>query len=123
MSERFVILHHTLPDGEHWDLMLERGAGLMTWQLFRDPMTPGPWPIEAGRIGEHRKAYLEYEGPVSGNRGNVTRVESGTYELQAAGADRWTVELRGERLVGAFVLEFNAGRWVFREERADESTG
>ena len=31
-------------------------------------------------LDPHRRAYLEYEGEVSGNRGTVKRIERGTYE-------------------------------------------
>jgi hypothetical protein len=45
------------------------------------------WPPAAGttieRIADHRRSYLDYEGPVSGNRGQVIRVESGVYSLEA----------------------------------------
>ena len=34
MTSRFVILHHRLAGGEHWDLMLEHGESLATWQLL-----------------------------------------------------------------------------------------
>ena len=59
----------------HYDLMCESspGSALMTW---RAP----DWPPVAGdeliRIGDHRRDYLEYQGPVSNNRGSVRRVQT-----------------------------------------------
>ena len=50
MSSRFVILHHTVHGGEHWDLMLEHGDVLLTWQLFSDPTASPVFPLRARRI-------------------------------------------------------------------------
>ena len=77
MPLRFVILHHTVHGGEHWDLMLEQGNTLLTWQLLREPFELASLPIPARRIGDHRKAYLDYEGSLSRNRGDVRRVGEG----------------------------------------------
>ena len=118
MSERFVILHHVLPDGEHWDLMLQRGDRLGTWQLLADPTDPARFPIAARRIGDHRLAYLDYEGPLTGNRGHVSRVDSGTYELSDASAGFLRFFLRGRRLMGSFVLEKADDRWTFAHAEA-----
>jgi DNA polymerase Ligase (LigD) len=78
---RFVILehdHHHL----HWDLMLEAGEVLQTWRLAQPPIEP-PCVIAATILGDHRRIYLEYEGPVSGDRGTVQRWDAGTYVDQA----------------------------------------
>jgi hypothetical protein len=103
-EQRFVVLHHALADGEHWDLMLERGEVLVTWQLDAAPGEVATGPARARRIGDHRKAYLDYEGPVSRNRGEVRRVDEGTWRLEQAAADEWRIHLRGRVLRGAFVL-------------------
>lgn len=79
---RFVILHHTGFGREHWDLMLERGESLATWQLLSQPQSGEVGPVPAVRIGDHRKAYLEYEGPVSGGRGQVQRFDHGEVVIQ-----------------------------------------
>jgi hypothetical protein len=81
---RFVILEHDHPE-LHWDLMLESGDVLRTWRLLRPPDTPGE-TIDAIAIGDHRKAYLDYEGPVSGGRGNVKRWDAGEYRSTASAA-------------------------------------
>lgn len=73
---RFVLLHHTWPQ-PHYDLMLEWHGILKTWRLPTQPHPHVPLTIEA--IGDHRLAYLDYEGPISGNRGEVRRVDSGNY--------------------------------------------
>lgn len=106
---RFVILRHDLPPGQarpsHWDFMLEVGETLKTWALSQPPdASLGDEPIEAERLPCHRLAYLTYEGPVSGDRGSVTRWDQGDYRLVSQRDDEWIVELHGARLVGIATL-------------------
>lgn len=112
---RFVILHHQLQDCEHWDLMLEHGDGLLTWQLPLKPDSPDWFPISCRRIADHRKAYLTYEGPVSKNRGTVTRFDSGSVTVLEMTAQICRFELQGLRLSGNFILEHRADAdWTLR---------
>jgi hypothetical protein len=74
---RFAVLHHDDPF-PHWDLLLEAGESCRTWRLLDDPAGPGPWRAEA--IADHRPFYLDYEGPVSGNRGQVTAWDRGEFD-------------------------------------------
>ena len=114
MASRFVILHHVVAGGEHWDLMLEHGGVLLTWQLAREPIDAASLPIPAKRIADHRSAYLEYEGPISGGRGHVVRVDRGTVSIDRL-TDRYCqVELLGERLKGRFCLVEEGGEWSLR---------
>ena len=113
MPTRFVILHHRIDGGEHWDLMLERTEALMTWQLLCEPVDRISLPIPARRIGNHRVAYLEYEGPVSRDRGSVVRVDAGAVKIEKITADCCVFDLSGSRLSGRFVLSQNEGdRWT-----------
>ncbi len=114
MSLRFVILHHLIADSEHWDLMIEHDGVLCTWQLAHNPLANPTWPIEARRIGDHRLAYLDYEGPVSRNRGKVTRVERGHVEWELFTAERSVVVLDGGHLIGRYQLVLTMDdRWQF----------
>ena len=115
MPTKFVILHHRVAESEHWDLMLQHGDVLLTWQLLREPVDRSSLPIPARRIGEHRKAYLEYQGPISGDRGHVRRVDAGTVEFEEITPDRYAITLNGRRLSGRFVLAREAEAWVFSE--------
>ena len=71
---RFVVLRHELPAGAnrptHWDLMLEQQAALRTWAVPAPPEEVTD--TEINRLADHRRKYLRYEGPVSGNRGTVS---------------------------------------------------
>ncbi len=113
---RFAILHHRAPQGEHWDLMLERGGVLLTWQLSRDPGDGACLPIPARRLQDHRTHYLDYEGPISGDRGVVTRVDRGRVKFTKVTAFECAFELTGGRLGGAFtvVLETKETEWELR---------
>ena len=108
-----MILHHLLDGGEHWDLCLEHGDVLLTWQLEREPVECPARPIHARRIADHRKAYLDYEGPISGNRGEVRRVHRGSLELEQRTADGYVFRLASDRLNGRFHLKPAGEDWVF----------
>jgi hypothetical protein len=74
---RYAVVFHDHP-APHWDLFLERGGVLQSWRLFEQPL-PGA-TVRCEPAAEHRIFYLDYEGPVSGGRGTVTRVAAGEYE-------------------------------------------
>lgn len=78
-----VLLRHELPDGSwhvDWMFAQDRAAEdrLITFRLPRrlDELAAGE-SIQAERLEDHRAAYLEYQGPVSGGRGSVSRLRSG----------------------------------------------
>ena len=49
---------------------------LKTWACREPPQAGVEIPCEA--LADHRLAYLDYEGPISGGRGSVTRWDRGT---------------------------------------------
>ncbi len=114
---RFVVQHHVISTGCHWDLMLETGDSLATWQLPVPPKVVAASPATARRIEDHRKLYLDYEGPVSGNRGHVSIADAGTFCLLIETDDLWRVDLAGRILRGRYELARDAHSpdgWVFR---------
>lgn len=82
---RYAVLHHTGVDAPHYDLLFETAAGspLRTYRVDRWPMETGAVLVE--RLADHRRIYLDYEGPISGNRGSVRRVAQGTCQLDRSG--------------------------------------
>lgn len=73
-----VILRHDCPDGSHhFDWMIDAGEGLTTFRVRERIDGPGLDVFEAERLADHRRAYLDYEGEISGGRGFVTRVARG----------------------------------------------
>ncbi len=112
---RYVILEHDFPS-RHWDFMLESGDVLKTWRLAAPPQ-PGS-AVAAEPSFDHRRAYLDYEGPVSGGRGTVTRWDAGTFSWeQEVGAV--AVRLEGQRLQGRARVESDgAAGWLLVLEGA-----
>jgi hypothetical protein len=101
---QFVLLEHDHPM-LHWDFMLESGDVLLTWRLDRIPGSATENASDAVEIAAqalpvHRKDYLDYEGPVSGDRGSVIRIDHGSYELLASSASELIVRLSGDHVCG-----------------------
>ncbi len=106
---RFAVLQHDRPT-LHWDFLLEHDGALLTWRLAAPPKPGGA--SDAEKTFDHRLLYLDYEGPVSGDRGSVTRWDGGTFDWVARDADCVVVRLAGARLRGLFRLEREGGdRW------------
>jgi hypothetical protein len=124
---RFVLLYHdcpsTYPRQSHWDLMLETGDVLRTWALKKLPRdweaahehTRSKYPqcpllaadnaVAAEQLGEHRRDYLEFEGPVSGNRGAVIRIAAGSFDVQWETPLGWCLSLSSPTISGGVVLD------------------
>lgn len=124
---RFVILRHELPipheRQSHWDLMLEESGTLHTWQL------PQPLDVQVDtavrQLPNHRLAYLDYEGPIAGERGFVRREDQGTYVTMERDTTRWVVNLQGEKFRGQLQLTLvdPAGQgWSVRFVADEEAT-
>lgn len=108
---RYVILEHDHPE-LHWDLMLEAGPVLRTWRLAAPPQPAQV--VDAAASFDHRLHYLDYEGPVSGDRGTVRRWDAGSFAWQADAPERIVVILEGTRLRGVAELCRTEGeRWTF----------
>ncbi len=107
---RFVVLRHEMPAhaqrSSHWDLLLEAGPVLAAWELpcplLASRETSGPITGPARRLPDHRVLYLDYQGPIAGDRGHVTRVAAGVHHthfeptnLRCPSDVRWIIELMG----------------------------
>jgi hypothetical protein len=99
-----VILEHDWPS-RHWDLMLEAGAVLRTWRLASPLQTNQAIAVQP--IGDHRPHYLDYEGPVSGNRGSVVRWDQGEFDWRRDNAETVIVHLAGSRCRGMLEIGLN----------------
>lgn len=101
-SVSFVILEHDHPF-LHWDFMFEEGDSLRSWRLLQEPISERS--IEAEPLPNHRRHYLDYEGPVSGNRGQVTRWDFGTCQVNELQEEKISLILNGSRLSAKVTLE------------------
>lgn len=98
---RFAILEHDWPS-RHWDLLLEDGDALLAWRLLEEPRVGST--VSAEKNADHRKIYLDYEGPISGHRGSVTRWNSGTFQWVERTIDAIEVLVNGVKFVGRLRL-------------------
>jgi len=119
---RFNILYHTLPPNSarqsHWDFLVEAGETLWTWALEQEPHTATQ---AAQRLADHRRLYLDYEGPLSDNRGEVRRWDTGTCEIEHESSEKLVYCLHGAKLQGRLSLTFtnpanNVWQWEFVKE-------
>ena len=145
---RFVLLYHECPPGfprpSHWDLMLEDGEVLRTWALTQLPrdwqllveqsvsnddvpkLVAATNAVPAEQLADHRPAYLDFEGLLSGDRGSVTRIESGAYSAGQNTPDRWEFAITGRMIVGLITLSRTLSEgphWklTFEAERKSDS--
>jgi len=110
---RFVILHHDHPF-VHWDFLLENGKNCRTWRVLSEP-TAELTECDAELLPDHRLFYLDYEGPVSGDRGKVTRIDGGEFDWQINRPTCCQVFVQGEIWHGTVRLELTAGdHWSCR---------
>ena len=120
---RFAWLWHAMPQEHarpsHFDLMLQvDGEALLNaWKLGEapgglavGPLTPKPrsTSVMATPLPAHRMLYLDYEGPVSQNRGTVHRIDWGEYAVASGQlmGEQFDLELHGSegKTVWRFVL-------------------
>jgi hypothetical protein len=123
---RFVLLYHECPLGyerpSHWDLMLESGDALRSWVLPQLPcachkahaitlaLQEACPPLSrknivpADQLADHRLAYLDLEGPLSGERGHIQRIDAGTFTTHSESTDSLEVILSGSVLRGRVSL-------------------
>ena len=132
---RFVLLYHECPPGyvrtSHWDLMLEEGDALRTWALAQLPRSwDAAWAktaesaadcpaissddsVAAEQLADHRLVYLHEEGPLSGDRGAVRRIDGGTYESDLGKSGEVAIVLQGEWIRGRVTLRCGTSlRWM-----------
>lgn len=110
---RFVLLIHDHPF-VHWDLLVLRGEVLRSWRLLESPdrwrSAADSTVLSAEAIGDHRLMYLDYEGPVSRERGRVIRWDHGDAEWLTESASFVRLRLNGSRLVGELTLDREASQ-------------
>lgn len=79
---RTVVLLHTRPgQPDHFDWLIDQPEHTHEHRLitFRTPHRPDQQPsFDAEKAPDHRAFYLDYEGPLSQDRGEVSRVAQGT---------------------------------------------
>ena len=93
-----VQLRHELADGQwHVDWMLARDetSPLVTIQLKDrlDRLEKG-LAVLGNFLGDHRRRYLTYEGPLTGGRGEVHQVATGHLLKWVCDGDKWWITVQ-----------------------------
>ncbi len=123
MRHRFVVLFHEMPHendrASHFDWMFEMNGSLRTWAVESNKdiksfvSKPSPseqfrWP--AVKLVNHRIDYLNYEGPISNNRGRVSRCLMGEFDLLHDAEDSFQANLRFLQPTNVFPLAIRFDR-------------
>lgn len=102
---QYAVLHHREhpTKADHWDFMLEDNRVLLTFAL---PECPDRilQLTTCETLPDHRLRYLDYEGPISGDRGNVSRWDRGSFRWLTRSSDTLRGEVSGDRLCGVFEI-------------------
>lgn len=101
----FVILEHSW-NGVHWDFLLDEDNGadhLKTWAIDDRPKSGAE--SRALALPDHRRAYLHYEGAISGDRGFVKQWDRGSCEIHELTDHRVVLFAQGDRVQGLVEFE------------------
>jgi len=82
--------------------MLEKEGFLSTWRFNK---LPSDLPFFAEKTHDHRTVYLDFEGPISNYRGEVKRIDKGSYEIIADSEDFIIIQINGEKYKGRINLD------------------
>jgi hypothetical protein len=107
---------------DHFDLLLEQTDSLATWEI---PQWP-PRSYQAVRqLSDHRRIYLDYEGPLAEDRGHVRRVCRGEFQTLRRTSRNWVLEIRGTLFQGRIELRRDdagmGAAWTLRAQSADDT--
>jgi hypothetical protein len=109
---KFVVQQHFRDEEDwHFDLMFEGSRGLVTFSSPVPPDDAAALPSTVRHLGDHRLAYLEHEGEISGGRGWCKIHDRGTFEwlepkdpALIETSDEIRVRLAGEKAKGEYRL-------------------
>ena len=117
-----VVLHHLLPTGTaHLDWLIQTSpdpqARVLAFRVSSRPDVPSLAVFSAERIADHRSFYLDHEGEVTGGRGHVARLATGTISSVTVGPGVIQLEADFGHGTDRFTgRETTGGVWLF--ERA-----
>ena len=77
-----VLLRHQGHGPDHWDLIWARGQHCPTLRIAAARI---PGKLICSWSFPHRRFYLDYRGPVSANRGDVSHVLQGPASMRVMG--------------------------------------
>jgi len=115
-----LLLHETPDGGSHHDWLLvdPNASDHERAPLWTARVAPASdrWAeigrFELQRIAHHRLAYVTYEGPVSGGRGTVRRIDEGGFTAIEWTEDRIVLDLKMKGFQGRITLRrLSDDRW------------
>ncbi len=114
-----VLLRHDLSDGSfHFDWLLEPVPGALRLIAFRlgDRVDLArTTEFDGHRLCDHRPLYLDFEGELTDNRGQVTRLAFGEVEILANREDRLDLSGSLGSARGGFTgVRADGALWRFR---------
>lgn len=105
-----VILEHTTRSGRHYDWLLADPRSpqgplwtARTMVCVHHWMTVKRWALEP--IQPHRRLYLKFQGPISGGRGHVIRLDRGWYVPRLWSDRRIVMDLHLKHCQGQVCIE------------------
>ena len=115
---KWVLLQHKInkPDSKenHYDFLVENGKDCLTWKIFEIPQINGP-SIEIIKQANHRLIWLYREKfTLSKERGQVQRMDYGTYYIvgNLLDEDYFSLRLNGKIFNGIFKKNFNSCKLI-----------
>lgn len=120
---RSTLLLHRMPGGSHYDWLFEspppeggrdKAARLV---CFRVPLDSRAWGCvqrwTMRQLPPHRRIYLDYQGSISGGRGQVRRIDRGIVLPRLWAAGRAVLDVRMRQFEGRVRLRRLTGdRWI-----------
>lgn len=124
-----AILEHTTPTGVHHDWLIEdprlpnpKAPDARLWTARIAP-PPEDWAklkrFDLTVIPPHRRHYLTYQGPVSGDRGHVKRLARGTCFVSLWSEQRIVLTMQTESMkIEMELIRQSGDHWLAVAEKA-----
>lgn len=118
MRQSVVLLHKQPSCTDHFDWLIDQPKLDADHRLltFRSSSRPDQSDsFIAQQAPDHRAIYLNYEGPISNNRGEVTRINKGEVLRWDQGNTRISalIQWPNQRIKYTALRENNSGEWTF----------
>jgi len=124
-KSRFVVQKHQASH-LHYDFRLEMEGVLKSWAVPKGVSTEPGIRRLAVQVEDHPVDYIDFAGVIPEGQygaGTVEIWDSGEFELSEQAPDRLEFTLRGEKLLGGYVLIHTDGKnWLLIKRKAPSQT-
>ena len=117
MNLNYSIIKHTLSDYTfHYDFLIKKNDILQCWQFSSIANIEIGELIFCKKIFDHRLKYLNYQGPISNNRGKVQIIQNGFLEIIIQEDNLVRFRIDSELLNGNFeIRKIQSEAWEFKK--------